>query len=369
MPGDITNDINSQFPPMKNDIILRAARGEIVSRVPVWAMRQAGRYLPEFREVRLQHEFFDVCRNPELACEVTLQPIRRFDLDASIIFSDILVIPQAFGMKVDMIKGKGPVFEEPLIDPDDMEKRLNFSCKVKDDLKYVYDAITLTRKNLEGKVPLIGFAGAPWTLMVYMIEGGASKTYSKAKSWLYKYPNESKRLLQSLTDAIVDYLVQQVYAGAQLLQVFDSHAGALSEEFFNNFCLPYIKSIAKQVKSKLGAKHAVPMIIFAKDAHYALSSLSDSEYEIIALDWTINRQHARKVLPDKVLMGNLDPCAMYSSFDDLEGHVKKMIEEFGCTKYIANLGHGMYPDMDPEHMNVFVNSVHKHSEDFISRTK
>lgn len=361
------NGDECEFPPLKNDIILRAARGEAVSRVPVWVMRQAGRYLPEFQELRKEHEFFTVCRNPELACEVTLQPLHRFDLDAAIIFSDILVIPQALGMTVEMVKGKGPVFEQPLVDPDDMHRRLNFTCDVKKELRYVYDAITLTRKTLDGKVPVIGFAGAPWTLMVYMIEGGSSKTYSKAKSWLYKYPSESRKLLQLLTDTVVDYLVEQIHGGAQLLQVFDSHAGVLSEDCFNKFCLPYLKEIAIKVKSRIAGKYSVPLIVFPKDAHYALSSFNDSEYDVVALDWTINRQHARKVLPNKTLMGNLDPCAMYSSLEDLDSCVKDMVNEFGCTRYIANLGHGMYPDMDPEHMNTFVNAVHKHSEDLVGK--
>lgn len=362
----MSNEI--QFPPLKNDIILRAARGEPVPRVPVWVMRQAGRYLPEFQEVRKEHEFFQVCRTPALACEVTLQPLKRFDLDAAIIFSDILVIPQALGLKVDMVKGKGPVFEEPLLDPVDMQQRLNFNVDVKKDLQYVYDAITLTRKTLEGKVPLIGFSGAPWTLMVYMIEGGASKTYSKAKRWLYMYPTESHKLLSLLTNTVVDYLVEQVRGGAQLLQVFDSHAGCLSEEYFNKFSLPYLKEIANKVKTRIAGQYDVPMIVFAKDAHYGLDSLNDTEYDVVALDWTISRSVARNALPNKTLMGNLDPCAMYSSFNDLDAHVGSMVKEFGCKRYIANLGHGMYPDMDPEHMEVFVNAVHKHSEDLIKGT-
>jgi len=296
----------------------------------------------------------------------TMQPLRRFDLDASIIFSDILVIPQALGMVVHMVKGKGPVFPEPLVDPEDMNKRLNFSCDVKEDLKYVYDAITLTRKTIDGKVPLIGFAGAPWTLMIYMIEGGASKTYSKAKRWLYMYPEESKKLLQLLADVVVDYLVEQVHAGAQLLQVFDSHAGVLTEEHFNEFVLPGLLEIATKVKSRIAGKYEVPMIVFPKDAHDALPAFNKSAYDVVAISWTTNRKKAREALPDKTLMGNLDPCAMYASFDDLSAHVGNMVRDFGCNRYIANLGHGMYPDMDPEHMNVFVNAVHKHSEDWIA---
>jgi len=347
------------FPEMKNDLILRAARGESVHRVPVWVMRQAGRYMPEFRAVRLEHEFFEVCRSPKLACEVTMQPINKFDLDASIIFSDILVVPQALGMEVQMIKGKGPVFPEPLETPEDM-KKLDVDVNVSESLKYVYEAITLTRKTLDGKCPLIGFTGAPWTLMVYMIEGGSSKTHSKAKRWLYMYPEASKQLLQLLTKINIDYLVEQVNAGAQLLQVFDSHAGEVPEDKFNEFCLPYLTQIASGVKERLGSR-MVPMIVFAKGAHYALSELNKTEYDIVALDWTMSVKKARELLPNKTLMGNLDPCALYADPEKIDDLVKKMVEEFGTTRYIANLGHGMYPDMDPVHLDAFVNAVHKHS--------
>ena len=216
------------FPPLQNDRLLKAARGEPVDRVPVWIMRQAGRYLPEFREVRVENEFFKVCQTPELACEITLQPIRRFPLDAAIIFSDILVIPQALGMIVQMKPGVGPVFDKPLVNPEDIDTLVRPDVKVA--LKYVYDAITLTRHKLEGKVPLIGFTGAPWTLMAYMIEGGGSKTQSKAKKWLYQFPEASRRLLSVLTEVCVDYLVEQVRAGAQMLQVFESNAEYLGEE-------------------------------------------------------------------------------------------------------------------------------------------
>lgn len=210
------------FPPLKNDRLLRAARGEEVDRVPVWVMRQAGRYLPEFRATRAVSDFFTVCRTPELACEVTLQPIRRFDLDASIIFSDILVIPQALGLDVEMKPGVGPVLPKPLETPDDIA-RLRVPVNVKEHLNYVYEAVTLTRHKLEGKVPLIGFVGAPWTLLGYMIEGGGTKTMSKAKKWLYQWPEESKRLLGIISDVVVDHLIGQAEAGAQMLQVILSH--------------------------------------------------------------------------------------------------------------------------------------------------
>jgi uroporphyrinogen decarboxylase len=211
---------DADFPPLRNDLILRAARGEPTERTPVWVMRQAGRYLPEFREMRAEHDFFRVCRTPELAARVTLQPIERYEglLDASIIFCDILVIPQALGMTVEMVPGKGPHFPEPLHVPDDLN-RLTKTVDVVKELGYALDAITLTRKQLDGRVPLFGFCGAPWTLMAYMVEGGGSKTFSKAKTWLYQYPEASKNLLDQLTDVLVDFLVAQVNAGAQVLIV------------------------------------------------------------------------------------------------------------------------------------------------------
>lgn len=355
------NEIDQKFPPLKNDLLLKAARGEEVSRIPIWVMRQAGRYLPEFREVRLEHEFFKVCRTRELACEVTMQPLRRFDLDGSIIFSDILVVPQALGMTVEMVKGKGPVLPEPLVTPDDL-KRLNREADVKEELKYVYEAITLTRKTIDGKVPLIGFAGAPWTLMVYMIEGGGSKTYSKAKSWLYKYPEESRDLLNLLSTFIVDYLVEQVKAGAQLLQVFDSHAGELPKSLFISFILPCLKKIGEDVKEKLGPNLSVPMILFAKGAHYAFNEINETNYDVIALDWTMDVEKARECFPNKTLMGNLDPCALYADKEKIDELAKELVEKFGTRRWIANLGHGMYPDMSPDHLEALVNSVHKHSQ-------
>uniref|UniRef100_A0A8C3TS66 Uroporphyrinogen decarboxylase n=1 Tax=Catharus ustulatus TaxID=91951 RepID=A0A8C3TS66_CATUS len=273
------------FPKLKNDTFLRAARGEETEYTPVWCMRQAGRYLPEFRETRASQDFFATCQSPKLCCELTLQPLRRFPLDAAIIFSDILVVPQALGMEVVMVSGKGPVFTEPLKEVEDLLK-LRQKVDVTAELGYVFQAITLTRHTLEGKVPLIGFSGAPWTLMSYMIEGGGSTTMAKAKSWLYRHPEASHRLLRLLADVIIDYLVGQVAAGAQALQVFESHAGHLGPELFQDFALPYIRDIAQAVKSKLKeeALPLVPMIIFAKDAHYALRDLAHAGYEVVESD-------------------------------------------------------------------------------------
>ncbi|KAF7254724.1 Uroporphyrinogen decarboxylase [Varanus komodoensis] len=351
------------FPELKNDTFLRAAQGKETEYTPVWCMRQAGRYLPEFREKRAAQDFFATCRSPEMCCELTLQPLRRFPLDAAIIFSDILVVPQALGMEVVMVPGKGPTFPEPLKEVEDLLK-LRQKVDVAAELSYVFQAITLTRHKLEGKVPLIGFSGAPWTLMSYMIEGGGSNTMAKAKAWLYRNPEASHRLLTLLTDVIVDYLVGQVAAGAQALQLFESHAGHLGPEQFSEFALPFIRSIAKRVKSKLqeDALPAVPMIVFAKDAHYALEDLAQSGYEVVGLDWTIRPQEARQRTGEGItLQGNLDPCALYAPKEKIGELVKRMLEGFGSQRYIANLGHGLYPDMSPEHVGAFVDAVHTHS--------
>ncbi|ELU18848.1 hypothetical protein CAPTEDRAFT_180157 [Capitella teleta] len=326
-------------------------------------MRQAGRYLPEFREFRTKHEFFEICRNPEMACEITLQPIRRFDLDAAIIFSDILVIPQAMGVDVKMVAGKGLEFDNLLKSPEDID-RLNCTFDIKKELGYVFDAITVTRHKLEGKVPLIGFSGAPWTLMSYMIEGGSSSTSSKAKRWLYAHPEASQRLLQALTDIIIEYLVGQVMAGAQALQLFESNAGILGHSLFSKFSLPYIRQISTRVKARLAEQSitAVPMIVFAKDAHFALEELSQSGYEVMGLDWTVKPQNARRLSGATVtLQGNMDPCALYAPKESIGKIVKEMVSKFGTQRYIANLGHGMYPDMDPEAVKAFVDAVHEHS--------
>uniref|UniRef100_A0A2K5IT59 Uroporphyrinogen decarboxylase n=1 Tax=Colobus angolensis palliatus TaxID=336983 RepID=A0A2K5IT59_COLAP len=305
------------FPELKNDTFLRAAWGEETDYTPVWCMRQAGRYLPEFRETRAAQDFFSTCRSPEACCELTLQPLRRFPLDAAIIFSDILVVPQALGMEVTMVPGKGPSFPEPLREEQDLE-RLRDPAVVASELGYVFQAITLTRQRLAGRVPLIGFAGAPWTLMTYMVEGGGSSTMAQAKRWLYQRPQASHQLLRILTDALVPYLVGQVAAGAQ--------------------------------------------IIFAKDGHFALEELSQAGYEVVGLDWTVAPKKARECMGKTVtLQGNLDPCALYASEEEIGQLVKQMLDDFGPQRYIANLGHGLYPDMDPEHVGAFVDAVHKHS--------
>lgn len=346
------------FPPLQNDLILRAARGEATPRVPVWIMRQAGRYLPEYQAVRAEHSFFDVVGTPELAAEVTLQPIRRFPLDAAIIFSDILVVPQALGLEVQMVKGKGPHFPDPVTTPDALSRLVE--PDVDDALGHVFAAITRTRHELEGQVPLIGFSGAPWTLMAYMIEGGGSKAYKNARRWLYESPDAAHTLLARTTDVIVPYLIGQAKAGAQLLQVFDSWAGLLSPHGFRTFGLPYLKTIASRVKQ---ACPDVPLIVFAKGAHYALDALADTDYDVIALDWTMDPHAARQTVGDRaVLQGNLDPCTLYADPDVIRRSVQDMLAAFGPHGHIANMGHGMHPTHDPEHVAAFVDAVHTESE-------
>lgn len=346
------------FPVLKNDRILKAARGETPDKLPIWIMRQAGRYLPEFLEFRKQHSFFEICQTPDLACEVTLMPIRRYDLDAAIIFSDILVIPQALGMNVEMRAGVGPVLPEPLVVENlkDLKKDGAVSR-----LKYVGEAITLTRHKLEGKVPLFGFSGAPWTLMGYMIEGGGSKTLSKAKKWLYKYPELSHDLLQLLTDVIIDYLVMQIEAGAQILQIFDSSAEYLNINLYRKFCLPYLKKIANGIKMKV--KHLkleqVPLVLFAKGAHFCLDEQTELGYDIVGIDWTVRPKTAKLLKAKNVtVQGNLDPCALYAPKEELEKLVSEMLHEFGTERYIVNLGHGIYPDAPTESVKTFIDAVH-----------
>ncbi|XP_012255960.1 uroporphyrinogen decarboxylase [Athalia rosae] len=349
------------FPPLKNDRLLRAARGEPVDKVPVWIMRQAGRYLPEFRETRSKSDFFTICRTPALACEVTLQPIRRFDYDASIIFSDILVIPQAMGMEVEMRPGVGPVLPEPLIDPSHLSRLVR--PDVDKALSYVGDAITLTRQSLQGKVPLIGFTGAPWTLMGYMVQGGGSSTMPLPRLWLYRYPKASHQLLQLITDIVIDYLVLQVKAGAQLLQVFESSGDFLNDELFQNFSLKYLKLIREGVQNKLVEQNIplVPMTAFPKGA--TLNSLEmlakEGGYDVIGLDWTIDPSEARARLgPNVTLQGNMDPCALYASEAEVFERAAELVRKFGKHRYIANLGHGILPDGPITSVEAFIAGVH-----------
>lgn len=390
------------FPPLQNNYLLKVARGEPVEKVPVWIMRQAGRYLPgkfihfihfnsllfnpnhhpptplqnlkEFRKTRSTTTFFELCRNESLACEVTLQPIDRYTplLDASIIFSDILVIPQAMGLQVDMVEGKGPVFASPLKTPEDLN-RLTYPVNVEKELSYVYKAIQTTRVALNGRVPLFGFAGAPWTIMAYMIEGGGSKTLSKAKSWLFKYPESSHELLDKITKTTIEYLAKQVErGGAQILQVFDSWAGELSIHHYMEFGFPYLQKIATELKSRFPD---IPLVVFAKGANHAVEAFArDTAYDVIGVDWTVDLKYVSEIVIKKygkALQGNMDPSVLYGDDETIRREAKKMFTEIGWRKeggmnkgWVANLGHGMYPDHDPEKLRVFLEAIRDYSREF-----
>lgn len=339
------------FAPLKNDLLLRTARGEKVERPPCWVMRQAGRYLPEYHEEKGNRDFFECCRSPEIASALTLQPIDRYDglVDAAIIFSDILVIPQAMGMEVIMKDGIGPYFPHPLAAPEDdsqYQELLDRKVDVEKELDYVYKAITMTRQKLNGRVPLYGFCGAPFTLLCYMVEGRGSKIFQQAKTWIFKHNAESKKLLQKISELCVEYLALQVVAGAQIIQVFDSWAGELSPASFKDIALPYLLYIADHLPKRLHEmkQEKVPMVVFAKGAWYALEDLCKSSYDVIGLDWLHEPAQAYDVAQKygKVLQGNADPGVLYGGHEAITAVVQNMVNGFGGGKqgWIANLGHG-----------------------------
>ncbi|KAH6650710.1 Uroporphyrinogen decarboxylase [Chaetomium tenue] len=360
-----------QFPPLQNDLILRVARGEKVERPPIWVMRQAGRYLPEYHEAKGGRDFFECCRDPEVASTLTLQPIERYAglLDASIIFSDILVIPQAMGMVVEMIDKKGPHFPSPLQSPDDGQyaEVMKRNVDVAKELDYVYKAITLTRKKLQGRVPLFGFCGAPWTLFCYMVEGGGSKFFKETKKWIYKYPEETKALLQKISELCVEYLALQVKAGAQLIQVFDSWAGELSPSSFKKFSQPYLEYIAKHLPPRLKEMglEPVPMVVFPKGAWYALDAACNMGYNIVGLDWLHDPAEAVKTVGDRpvVLQGNADPGVLYGSHAGITEVVEEMVKGYDWANrrkgWIVNLGHGITPFVNPDDLKFFFQEIHR----------
>ena len=335
---------------LKNDLFLRAARGEKTERPPVWLMRQAGRILPQYRALRASLSGFkELVETPELACEVTLQPIDELDVDAAIIFSDILVIPEAMGLPYEMIPGKGPFFPRTITSENDVHQLLEGE-EAADSIGYVYDAIKLTKQELNNRVPLIGFAGAPFTIFCYMFEGQGSKTFSKAKKVIYQNPDLAHKLLDKITTSTIAYLKKQVQAGADLIQVFDSWAGVLTPHSFETFALPYLKRIADSVEG-------VPVTLFAKGAWHSLNKIADTGCNVIGLGWTQTPKDVRKLLGEtQVLQGNLDPCALYADAETIRQMTNSMLHEFG-PHYIANLGHGVYPDTPLDSVKVFVETV------------
>lgn len=335
--------------PLKNDLLLRTINGEKTERTPVWLMRQAGRILPEYRAIRNSLSGFkELVETPELAAEVTIQPVDILGVDAAIIFSDILVIPEAMGLKYEMVEKRGPHFPETIKSKADVDK-----LKVAEagDVQYTIDAISVTKKELAGRVPVIGFAGAPWTIFAYMIEGGGSKTFSKARRMLYTDPKLSHQLLQMITTSTINYLKGQISAGADLVQVFDSWAGILSPTNYKEFSLPYLKQICDAISE-------VPKTVFAKDAYFAREWFGELNCNTIGLDWCMDISTSRELIgPDKALQGNLDPCILYSSEERIKEETEMMLSQFGPTKHIANLGHGVYPDTDPGKVKFFVDCV------------
>ena len=336
-----------------NDLLLRALRREPVERPPVWMMRQAGRYLPEYRAVRAGSDFLTMCRTPELAVEVTLQPIDLVGVDAAIIFSDILVVPEAMGMALTLDEGVGPQFPSPIRSAADLA-RLH-AVDPAEHLGYVLDALRLCSRELAGRVPLIGFAGAPWTLAAYMVEGRGTKQFAVAKRMLYEQPALAHALLERLAEAVGEYLVAQVEAGAQVVQLFESWAGALGPELFRTFALPYLARAAQRARQA-----GVPVIVFAPGAGWALGEIAAAtQADAIGVDWHTDAAAARRQLaPFGVAMqGNLDPCALYGPPAEIRRRTHAMIRAFGPVGHVANLGHGILPDVPPAHARAFVDAV------------
>ena len=335
---------------LDNDLLIKAALGQNVERTPVWLMRQAGRILPEYRAIRNSLSGFkELVETPHLAAEVTVQPVDILNVDAAIIFSDILVVPDAMGLSYQMIEKKGPFFEKTVKSIEDVN-RLNVP-DVEDNLHYVMEAIRITKRELNGRVPLIGFAGAPWTIFSYMIEGQGSKTFSKAKKMLYTSPDLAHALLQKITLTTIDYLKAQIKAGADLVQLFDSWSGILTHQQYIEFGIKYVDQICNAIND-------VPITVFSKGAYFARKELGELNCNTIGLDWNMDIEQSRKLIgPNKTLQGNLDPCVLYSDFENIEKQTNKMLCKFGKNRHIANLGHGVYPDISPEKVICFVEAV------------
>ena len=346
---------------LKNDRFLKALMRQPVDRTPVWMMRQAGRYLPEYRATRAQAgDFMSLCKNPELACEVTLQPLERYELDAAILFSDILTIPDAMGLGLYFEEGEGPKFRKPVRTEADIEQ-----LKVVDtasDLSYVTDAVTMIRRELQGRVPLIGFSGSPWTLATYMVEGQSSRDFARAKTMLYTQPELMHQLLDKLALSVIDYLNAQIVAGAQVVQIFDTWGGALSHAAYQEFSLAYMQKIVSGLIKQADGRD-VPVILFTKGGGLWLEAMADTGCQGLGLDWTMDIGVAKARVGDRVaLQGNMDPAVLRADPATIEREVQRILASFGQgSGHIFNLGHGITPDIDPEHAKVFIEAVHKFS--------
>ncbi len=347
----------TSFAPLQNDRFLRACFRQPVDRTPVWMMRQAGRYLPEYRATRAKAgDFLTLCKTPELACEVTLQPVDIMGVDAAILFSDILVVPEAMGMELKFLEGEGPSFPDPIRSEKDLN-RLRIS-EPGEDLRYVLDAVALIRRELKGRVPLIGFTGAPWTLATYMVEGGGSSNFATVKKMLYGNPDLLHRILEMITQSVIKYLNAQIAAGAQAVQIFDTWGGILAHEEFRTFSLAYIKKIIDGLDRK-----GVPVILFVKGGGLWLESIAGTGCDVVGLDWTVDIGEARKSVGDKVaLQGNMDPIVLYSSPEVIRQQVKRILSRYGKgSGHIFNLGHGILPDVPVEHAKAFIQAIKEES--------
>lgn len=335
---------------IKNDLLIRTLLGEATERTPVWMMRQAGRYLPEYIRLREKYSFFERCQNPQLACEITLQPVDIVGVDAAILFSDILVVPQAMGLEVQLIEKQGPLLPDPIKTPGDLS-RIKVP-DVNDTLHYVFDAIKLIKQELNGRVPLIGFAGAPWTLLCYMVQGKGSKTFDEAKGFCYQNPELAHTLLQMITDTTIQYLKGQIAAGADTVQIFDSWGGLLSKQDFEIFSLQYIRQIVAAVKDE------APTIVFAKGAWSSLGEMAATGAQGLGIDWCIEPAMAREFAGANVtLQGNFDPAKLLSPIPVIRKEVTQMLQAFGPGRHVANLGHGILPNVPVDHARAFVDAV------------
>ncbi|MDQ2694617.1 MAG: uroporphyrinogen decarboxylase [Pseudomonadota bacterium] len=346
------------MPPSPNDRLLRALLRQPVDVTPVWLMRQAGRYLPEYRATRARAgSFLALCQTPELACEVTLQPLRRFPLDAAILFSDILTVPDAMGLGLHFVEGEGPQFLRPLRDAAAIA-RLG-APDPETELRYVMDAVRLIRRELAGRVPLIGFAGSPWTLATYMVEGGSSKTFAGVKGLLYDAPELLHRLLAVTAEAVTLYLNAQVRAGAQALMLFDTWGGCLTPPAYREFSLDYMaRIVAGLIRHHDGRR--VPVVLFTKGGGPWLEAMAASGADALGVDWTVDLGDARRRVGERVaLQGNLDPCALYASPERIRREVARVLADYGCGPgHVFNLGHGIHPQVDPDHVAALVEAVH-----------
>lgn len=335
---------------IKNDLFLRALKGEVVTRPPVWMMRQAGRYLPEFMQIKNKYDFFTRCRTPELASEITLQPIRRFGMDAAILFCDILVIPQAMNIEVEMKSNFGPFLPNPIRTQKDLDRVIVPEVNI--ELDYVYKAIKATKELLNNEVPLIGFAGSPWTVFCYCVQGQGSKNFDKAKAFCFSNPMAAHLLLQKITETTIAYLKAKVKAGVDVLQIFDSWGGMLSPNDYQEFSWKYINQIIEALKND------APVISFGKGCWFALHEMGKSNAAAIGVDWTCSARNARYLTGgNKTLQGNFDPSRLLSPPDEIKKMVHEMINSFGKDKYIVNLGHGILPNIPVDHAKAFIDAV------------